>query len=440
MQIDAAGMAQQLAAYEVMPFETRYLMKLEIAESQSKALNEIKGILSNLDNLIYDYTKSNASVSKLVAKSGNEDYLSVTAKDGASEANLSIFVEQMANRHQVGLPVSGTSGSDVMGTSGIITVEIDGETYEVDMAAADSSGDGETTYLEFVSEFNKQLDGKVTASLVQSSEGISLAFSSDETGADANFTISASAETGLQNEFQTASDNPLLTAQDAVIWLGEQGSGMQIRNDSNVFENLVPGVDVEIKKTNQAGESPTTVTVENDSEATIESLNEFVDLFNSLVTTINGYTASGSADESRGVLASETSIRSLKSQMQNLLRADYGGVRLNEIGFEIDRNGKLSIDQAKFEEASKTIDIEAVLTGDAGLFKSVDKLIDQYNDRGDGMLTRKIDSLEQEQTRINDTLSALDAKYEMYYQRYLGQYTRLNSMMLQMDSVSGLFG
>ncbi|MCW0469527.1 hypothetical protein OH492_12630 [Vibrio chagasii] len=38
-----------------------------------------------------------------------------------------------------------------------------------------------------------------------------------------------------------------------------------------------------------------------------------------------------------------------------------------------------------------------------------------------------------------DALAALDTRYETYYNRYLSQFTQLNSLSSQLDSVSGLF-
>ncbi|WP_199438744.1 flagellar filament capping protein FliD [Vibrio owensii] len=439
MQIDAAGMAQQLAAFEVMPFENRYYNKLDVSKAKSSAMASIKSILTRMDTLVYDFTKYGASVSKTSTTTSTDEYIDVTANTGASQANLSVFVEQMASAHQLGFKTTANDASEVFATTGTVSIEMGAETFDIDLSQSDEDGDGSVTYAEFASYFNREMDGKVTASIVQSGGGISMMFSSDESGAANSFSLSATTDSGFDAEIGSASSNPLQHAQDAVIWLGGEGSGLRMTNSTNLFENLVDGLDVTVKKANASGDSPTSVTSESDIDASLESVNEFVSVFNELLGEIQGSSASGGESASRGILASDPTVRGLRSQMTNLVRSDYGGTRLFELGMEIDRSGKLVVDAEKFEEAMKTKDVDAILTGDDGFFGKVESLIESYTDRADGLLTRNIDSLEAEQRRYNDAIDGLNDKYEMYYNRYLKQYTQLNTLSTSMESIGTLF-
>lgn len=439
MQIDAAGMAAQLAAYEIMPLENRYYNKLDKSMAKSNAMGEIRSILNQMDTWLYDYTKSNSSVTQTKTTASTDEFLNINSRNGASAANLNVFVEQVANAHQMGFATGATDSDSVFATTGIVTVEIDGEVVDLDLSLADEDGSGEVSYAEFTSYFNKEMDGKVTANLVQSGGGLSMVFSSENTGANNVFTISASTDSGVDADIESASNNPFQQAQDAVIWLGGEGTGLRMTNSSNTFENLVNGVDVTVKKANVPGETPTTITSEGDSAATLESVNEFVGLFNELMGKISGTTGSGDESTSRGVLASDPTIRGLRSQMTSIVRGEFDGTRLYELGFEIDRNGKLSVDNEKFEEVLKTTDVDSILTGKDGFFGKVEALVDTYTDRSDGLLTRNIQSLETEQSRYNDALEGLNDKYEMYYNRYLKQYTQLNQLSMSMDNISTLF-
>ncbi|GAL27539.1 flagellar hook-associated protein fliD [Vibrio variabilis] len=73
------------------------------------------------------------------------------------------------------------------------------------------------------------------------------------------------------------------------------------------------------------------------------------------------------------------------------------------------------------------------------MFQAFETTLETYLDFSDGSLSRRIDTLNSEKSRINDALSALDARYETYYNRYLSQFTQLNALSSELQSVSGLF-
>ncbi|MBE4341502.1 flagellar filament capping protein FliD, partial [Vibrio parahaemolyticus] len=75
-----------------------------------------------------------------------------------------------------------------------------------------------------------------------------------------------------------------------------------------------------------------------DDEATKEQLNKFVESYNKLVSTIDQHTQLGGEDKKRGVLASDPTMRSIESQLSNLVRGEHGGMRLSEIGVTLDRH------------------------------------------------------------------------------------------------------
>lgn len=344
----------------------------------------------------------------------------------------------MASNHQVVFDATSTDPNDVMATAGSFSVTQGGITTNINIMDADSDISGDVTYSEFVTYFNDQFDGSIQATLIKSQGAMKVLFGSDNEGTEASFTLSADVASGWETTVAAASAAPLQAAQDAIIALGNE-FGTPLNSSSNTFEDLIDGVDLTVLKANTSGDAATNINIGDDISATVASLQEFVDSYNSAVSEITKLTQSGSEDEARGVLASDSTIRNIKNQLSNVIRADYGGTRLFELGLEIDRDGKLSLDSDVFESAAASIDFETLFTGTGGAFEAFETQLESYIDFSNGSLNRRIDTLNNEKSRINDALSALDTRYETYYNRYLAQFTQLNSLSSQLDSVSGLF-
>ncbi|CAH6881755.1 Flagellar hook-associated protein 2 [Vibrio chagasii] len=438
MNVDAVQLASNFASLDVQPFEFRYNQKLSMIASKTSAIGKVKTALQSLENKIYEFTKPSSSLTQTSTSTSSDDYFSLSVDSGVNDINLDVFVQQMASNHQVAFDANSVDSNDVMASGGVFSVTQDGVTTDINIMDADTDVSGDVTYSEFVSYFNDQFDGSIQATLVKSQGAMKVLFGSENEGADAAFTLSADAASGWDTVVATASAAPMQTAQDAVIALGGE-FGTQLTNSSNTFESLIDGVDLTLTKANNTGDSATKIEIGDDLSDTVASLQEFVDAYNSAVTKITNLTASGNEDEARGVLASDSAVRSIENQLASVIRDDYNGTRLFELGLEIDRDGKLSLDSSKFESAAATVDFETLFTGSGGVFEAFESKLETYIDFSNGSLNRRIDTLDNEKSRINDALAALDTRYETYYNRYLSQFTQLNSLSSQLDSVSGLF-
>jgi len=439
MNIDPASIAAQFAQFDIAPYERRYTQQLSEIRAEKSGVNSIKSALNKLDQIMYDYTKIGSSLKQNEVKLSDDSFFDVNASGTADAANLDIFVEQLATNHQVLVTTGAADINDEFGTVGKITVTQGGVDTLINVAKADSDGDGSTSYVEFVNYFNSEFDG-VTAALVKSSGEVKMLFSSDSEGVDNAFQIKANANSGHKADFTAANDAPIVEAQDSIIYLGAEGSGGQLTNSSNHYEDLLQNVDITLKKSHDTGAEPSSIDISNNASATIDSMKKFVDGYNSVMSEISRLTSSGSETEARGVLASDSSIRAIKNQMNSAIRGEFAGVSLYAIGLEINRDGTLELDEGKFSDNLEDIDLNAVFTDDGGLFKELESKINTYTDYSTGTFKSKTEQYDQQVMRINKSLERLDLKYESNYNRYLSQYTNLNRIQAQMNSVSGMFG
>jgi flagellar hook-associated protein 2 len=436
-------MATQLATYDVQPFQMRYQMQADKYQSQITALGKVEAALREFRTAVTNMNSSSSNIIKNSASVSQDGFLSATANASALTGSYQIFVEQVATAHQMktDMPADLDSTTEIPAT-GTLDFTINGETVTIDLATVSADAGGTATMADLVSAINNDPNNPgVNATLVRSNGQTHFMLSSTETGVENTINVSATGTNAAWFEDAFTNSTDISTPQDAVIWLGGQG-GLKLESSSNTFTGVIDGVDITVSKAQTAGEQPLTLNIGPDQEATKEQVNAFIDAYNTLMSTMDEYTSIGGEDKARGVLASDPTLRSIESQLTNIVRGEYNGMRLSQVGIEIDRSGKMTLDASKFEEAQKnnSAALEAMFNGDGNLLDSIDTMVDPFLKSTTGLFKTRKDSLQQNISRIDDKQATLDRKYDMAYNRYLKQFTQMNTLMTQMNQTMGMFG
>ncbi len=442
--LDPITMATQLATYDVQPFQQRLNTQSSQYQSQLTALGKMETALRAFRTAITEMNSSTSSIVKNSATVSQEGYFSATADANALAGSYQVFVEQVATAHQVSASMPAILDSTTqVPTTGTMDFTINGTTMTLDLSTLDSDGDGIATVADLVSAINNDSNNPgVNATLVRSNGQTYFMLSSTETGVanSVNVSVSGTGQTWFEDAFTNL--NEISAPQDAVIWLGAQGTGLQLTNSSNTFEGVINGVDLTVTKAQTSGEAPLSLSVGADQEGTKEQMNKIIEAYNSLMKTIDSYTSIGGEDSQRGVLASDPTIRSIESQLKTLVRGEFEGMRLSDLGIEISRDGTMKIDADKFEEAqtTNTAALESFFNGDGNLLDSLDSLLDPYLQFSNGLFKSRKDALQQNISRIEDKQTALERKYDMAYDRYLKQFTQMNQLITKMNQTMSMFG
>ncbi|EEX41168.1 flagellar filament capping protein FliD [Vibrio furnissii] len=442
--LDPITMATQLATYDVQSFQQRYQTQSTQYQSQLTALGKVETALRAFRTAITEMNSSTSSIVKNSATISQEGYFSATADANALAGSYQVFVEQVATAHQVSASMpANLDATTQVPTTGTLDFTINGETMTLDLSTLDSDGDGVATMADLVSAINNDSNNPgVNATLVRSNGQTYFMLSSTETGVanSVNVAVSGTGQTWFEDALTNL--NEISAPQDAVIWLGAQGSGLQLTNSSNTFEGVINGVDLTVTKAQTSGEAPLSLSVGADQEGTKEQMNKIIEAYNSLMKTIDTYTSIGGEDAQRGVLASDPTIRSIESQLKTLVRGEFEGMRLSDLGIEISRDGTMKIDADKFEDAqtTNTAALESFFNGDGNLLDSLDSLLDPYLQFSNGLFKSRKDALQQNISRIEDKQTALERKYDMAYDRYLKQFTQMNQLITKMNQTMSMFG
>lgn len=433
-------MATQLANFEVQGA----LMQLDRNEARYKserdALSKLRTALTTFNSKIKGLSGTTSSMLVNKASFSQEGYATASVSAKAVAGRYQFHVAQLASAHQVAL--EGVTDAKVASATGKLTLgQKDQTAFEIDLAGIETVAD--------LAKAINDAEGNtgVKASLVRNGDETLLVLSADETGERNQMTtLDFSALAGVTQKTLSA-------AQDAKVFLGGAG-GIEITSATNRFDNIIDGVSLTFTKTHADGEEPLTVDIGRDDSATKGKVQTFVDAFNALVDSINGLTASGDENSARGPLAGNASVRSIEDRLNQLLRDNFGvtstklnilgedrPVTLAALGIIADRNGKLSIDTARFEAAiAKAPEVLDQLFGGKGnLLDSIDKTLSSYTSNANGVLTNRMETLDQNLRRMNEQFERIQRQYDNYYARYLKQFTMMMQTMQSMEQTHGMF-
>src|SRR5690606_17643458 len=203
-------------------------------------------------------------------------------------------------------------------------------------------------------------------------------------------------------------------------------------------DNVIDGVSVSFTKTHQPGETPVTLTVEQDQAGSLEQVKKLVDAYNGLLSSLSSLTASGGDGKSRGILAGDSGVNAIKSMLNNALRSTYGGVNLIELGISATTGGQLQIDNTRFNKmlAESPEVIDKLFSDKNGLINTLEKNLAVYTSSASGILNSRKETINQNLKRIDADFDKIQQQYDSFYMRYLKQYANMAQSMASMQQTS----
>ena len=258
----------------------------------------------------------------------------------------------------------------------------------------------------------------VTANVVTDSTGSRLVLTSKTSGADGNLTVTSSA-TG----FTTAAG---IDAQLTV-------DGVPVDSATNTVTGAIQGVTLSLGNT-----GTTQITVEPDTNGAATALQNFVTAYNAVIGSINSqYTLDANGNE--GVLAGDSMLRTLQSEMLNMISTSVSGVgnyvNLQSMGIEMQNDGTLQINSSALSTAlsSDYSDVQSFFqsTSPQGWGQVANTEMTQLTDPTLGPVAADINGLTQTNDDLTNQISDFQANMADMQQALTTQYDNLDSLLLQ---------
>ncbi len=418
--INPRTIAQEIAYADVATQAANLQEKQTELDAESSGLDSLSSALSDFQSAV-DALNSDTDGPVTFAATSNNDSATVSANSQAG--SYSFFVEQLAQGQQT----TFSMGDDAFSATGTFELTMGDSNMDIDLSAADQNGDGDgfIDASELVSAINDSDDNPgVSAALVKTDGTTTIMLTSDSTGAQSAFSVSVTGHDASNDSASAPVLTDVSTAQDAIIHLGS-ATGPAITNSSNTFDDVIPGVTMTFTEVSDSDSDLTTFNISEDSSATQEKVQTFVDAYNTLIDTVDSLTTSGSDSTSAGVFAGDAGLSSLANQLDDIAHASYNGESIVDYGITLDSNGHLQIDSDQFNDAMKSDPdgLTSIFVGDNSMVAQMDDLINTYTDSSNGIITLRQQNIDDQMSKIQDEGDQLTDTYNANYDRYLEEYT-----------------
>lgn len=431
--------------------ENTRLTPLTTQQTSYKAKLTSFGILQTALDKVKTATTALQSAGKIAGTTVGSTNTSFTATlTGGATAPAGTYNVKVTQLAQAQSLLSGavSSATANVGTSGTasrtITIAQEGKT-----ALTVSLTEDQTTLTGIRDAINAK-EGGVTASIIKANDNsYYLALTSNDTGTAKAMTVSVSGDDTLNQLIgydATSSTNGMTVstkAQDAKFTVND----LEITRSSNTVTDALDGLTLNLKSVTNAGTTnttPETLSVTKDTTAMTTAIQNYVDAYNSLQTTIASQTAYTPVDKgadnqntSNGALFGDGTIRSIATQVRGQMisaqpNADYA--TLASLGITQDINGKLQVDSTKLSTAltTKPDSVVNFFQGDGkttGFGTQATTMLTKMLDSTNGSIQNAEDGINKSLKSIADNITTTTASINTNLARYKTQFTNLSVLV-----------
>lgn len=460
---DPTSTAQALAQKSTAGVQQQITDQTSAATATTKALSALSSALSAFQSSLASLTGIGKSMLAQSATVSNTAIGSATAKPTAAAGSYNVFVKQIATAGQVSYGLGSTAyGGQLtitlappaspstnppspVATTPQISVNLD--------ATADTDGDGALNVREIAAAINREPTnaGQVSAGVVTLNGVAQLVVTSKNTGAANDIwlgTAGATVDPSLTTSVGLSKRVVTTQAQDAVVLFNatDSSTGTAVTQASNTFTNI-DGVSLTVNQAQASSDKPLTLTVAGNTSGTIANVQAFVDAYNKLKTSVDGLVDAGdpSTKQAAGTFAHDSGVRALQSRLVSMLRST-GTTSLASYGIIAARDGTLSLDSTRL---TKQLAINPTglddLIGSAsasspkGIAGALNTYLNTWSNSTSGQIKQRTDATTKLQSDLSKRQTNLDAQYDAAYQRYLKQFTELQTLQSTMNNNVSMF-
>ena len=422
-----SGMATSDVIRQLLMLERQPVVRLQAKKTAAdKAVTALQGLntkFSALMDLAKKFKTSGWTTGGVTTS--HPANVSVQAAPGTKPTNLSLTVQSLVQTH-VSETVSATNKTADAGSAiNIRYLDADGaaSTYTL------TNHDGNLS--DIAAKINASATAPVTAEYVFDGTNHRLKLTSKESGAGGAFDADRLVSTNPSNQKITTTSFTTLTAgKDAKVVVGSGDFQQTITSSTNVVE-IAEGIQVALKIADPA----TAITVSVvESSAPASDVEKLVNAANDILKEIKTLTAYDATSKKAGVLQGNSTLRSLQGDVMQAITDAVGGASAGELGLQLNREGTLDFDKAKFDAAyaADPAKVTAILEGTTevpGVSMRLAAVAETATAYGTGRLTSAIEARRNEIKRLDDTIATWDVRLVRKEARLRKQFAALETAL-----------
>ena len=452
--IDIIKLARDLTDVEKAPRESKLNTNIEESEAKISGLAVLK---FNVQLLIDAFNSLNDAqeLAKPTATSSDTTKVSITAADGSAlsgSSDIGVTSLAAAQRNKSNQYTSKTQSLN--GGSGFtLTVTPGtGSAKNVSIEAGNDTPQG------IVNAINAANAGVSATLLAEDSSGSNYRIMlTGATGASNSYVVTSTLsdsdlgfhDTSNGNTVDNSGTKSLQNPADASLTY----NGVSITRSSNSLNDVIPGVTLSLLGIHSGG-ATTSVNVISDRATLKTKLQDMVSLYNDVKFALDELSDPDSEEEDvGGSLAKDlATIRTVRDTIYQAVTQDSstpsGNITaMRDIGVSVNRNGELTFTESTYDTvaASSFDDISVMLTAGTnnqsrydgqsqGLAIDAVIKLETLTDSISGIFVTRTSSAQTAIKRYQADLEALETRMEAVYQRYLQQFTVMESLVNTLNS------
>ncbi len=454
----SSALDQLVAQYTASISQPVYLLQAQQSQISSlvSTYQDVKTKLSSLQ------TQANSlsavgSLSPLAAKtvsSSNSSVVTATAQSTATSGTHSLLVTQLAKYDTLVSNELTQTGTDISTATGAgaftFSVTVNGTATNINVTV--NAGDTNSTVMANMASAVNAANIGVTASVVNDTSSTArLVFTSKSSGSAnavsvADVTGNLAASVGWTSSVisgRTASTstgagfvNSTVSSLNANFTL----DGISIVRGSNTVTDVLTGVTLNLAGTQLPTDNPVTLTVSADTTSIQSTIQNFINTYNTAITTLNQDITTNSQTQVRGPLAGDVSFMNLQLSLQNILMGQVSSAKsgnpntLSAIGITLNKDGTLTISN----QSTLTSTLNSNPTAVSDLFSSsngvavqLNSLVSSFSNPG-GVMDQKINGAQDQISMMNDQINSMQASINLQAEAMRQQFTAYQSMLIQL--------
>jgi len=206
---------------------------------------------------------------------------------------------------------------------------------------------------------------------------------------------------------------------------------------TNTITGAVPGVTLTLK----AVGAPEDLEIAVDQAGSASRLKAFVDAIKNVNDRIDALTSNTTTSE--GVLAADSSLRSIKEQIKRVITKTVEGSstikNLGDIGLSHTMYGSLTVDYTKFQKAlaADPIAVNNLFSqATTGISAAIKPIVENATKASTGTLRTRQDSLNKTIRRYDEQIDRMNKSAENYRNQLTQQFSAMESTMSSMKAMS----
>jgi flagellar hook-associated protein 2 len=381
--------------------------------------------------------------------------LTATAGTGAAPGSYSIGVTQIATSQALS---SGAFGATQALGTGTLTVSLGGRSMSVAVTSSNN------TLAGIASAINSAPGNPgVTATIVTGTDGAHLVLRSSSTGASNVISVAVSnlvgdnglSSLGVTSTAGTGSGSSTIASAGTIAWTQSTAAqnaaftvgGIAATSTTNAVTTAISGVTLNLAAASVG--TTQTLTVSQDTASQATAITNFVNLYNTLVTTMNSLTAFNSKATSQGPLLGDSTLNTIRNTLASIVAkgapSGTSRVSLTTIGIKLQADGTLQTNSATLNSAlqSNSSTVASLFNATTGVGAQLNKSITSFVQAG-GMIPARTATLNTDLTNLATQQSNLATYSTQLTNQYQAQFTALNTLMSTMNNhaqyLTQLFG